>query len=656
MIETIKKTSFKSDNRDNGSQVEVPSLKINNDKILVNGYQIFELNQKNNNVDIKSRHKKINHILPIFKRILEKHNCKSFADIGCNNGLYSFLALNIGYEKIYSLDHDVDCIKLINEIINLKNLSKTMLSKEYKFGDSMEKSDLVFCGAIIHWIFSLTAKFFNFDNIINYLMKYTNEYLIIEWISENDSSIRAFDHINKGINNGDDKNKYEEYNTENFEKAIKKLGIIEEKIYWEGNERVFYVIRKKIFNKDDAIYQLKKNGYVVLSNFLDKSEVKNVKSKILEYFDTQDKNKLANHGNWVNILNLSLKIPEFKEMEENILESELIKSINKEINDDVILRIDTARVSQDREVIDKYPEIETKTDLKKLIHNTETPLNWHSDSMGESIIGIFFDDMLKENMGQTSIISGSHLFNSEPYKHMFIPESFCEKYFYLWAKERIGYPDWAFGEYWNANKERNLKALVAPGGPIRQKYNSVVNDTNINTDYLKNIYNEISKHNIKNKLNNFDLKYNTELIDQIIKRKNCIKGEAGDIYIFLNECWHGRAECNDNNVHINARINLFSTNNFKFKNDNEILNQNSSGIIKKYVDKTTEIIPIGENGEKKCYYQEIYDIQKDKSHPDFNKFNDLLKKANDEKAQLFHKLISKNLSQEVLLYYEKYLL
>ena len=35
---------------------------------------------------------------------------------------------------------------------------------------------------------------------------------------------------------------------------------------------------------------------------LNKNQVKNVRNKILEYFDSQDKNKLSNHGNWKNIL------------------------------------------------------------------------------------------------------------------------------------------------------------------------------------------------------------------------------------------------------------------------------------------------------------------------------------------------------------------
>ena len=79
----------------------------------------------------------------------------------------------------------------------------------FSFGNKITDTfDIIFYGALIHWIFSLTAEFRSFDKILEYLIPIANKFIVIVWISENDGSLKSFNHIKKRKLDTD-----EEYNT-----------------------------------------------------------------------------------------------------------------------------------------------------------------------------------------------------------------------------------------------------------------------------------------------------------------------------------------------------------------------------------------------------------------------------------------------------------
>ena len=168
-----------------------------------------------------------------------KYKCQSIVDIGCNSGLTSLIALNNNFKYICSLDHDPEYISTLNSIKKLCDI-KIINESIYSFGDIINKNfDVVFCGAIIHWIFSLTSNFRNFDNIIIYLLSITNKFLVIEWVDPNDNAIKFFNHIKKRAKDGD-----EEYNNINFEKSLKKYVKIISKKNVESITRTIYLLEK----------------------------------------------------------------------------------------------------------------------------------------------------------------------------------------------------------------------------------------------------------------------------------------------------------------------------------------------------------------------------------------------------------------------------
>ena len=233
------KLKYTDPKRKIGSQSEVPTIICENTNIIVNGYQQFIINKETKSIKYIAKVNKFSYLNTLMCELNGKYNCRSIVDIGCNSGLVSLIALNNNFQHIISLDHDPEYIDILRNVKKECNITKINESV-FSFGDKIDKKfDVVFCGAIIHWIFSLTADFRNFDSILKYLIQLTNNFLVIEWISENDSAITSFNHIKRSKNDGD-----EEYNTINFEKSVKKFAKIVSTQIVEDKTRIVYVLQK----------------------------------------------------------------------------------------------------------------------------------------------------------------------------------------------------------------------------------------------------------------------------------------------------------------------------------------------------------------------------------------------------------------------------
>lgn len=231
--------SYKDPKRKVGSQSETPKIKLNDDLVMISGYQTFNISKFDKNIQFISKPYKFSFISNLFSKLNKEEDCKTICDIGCSAGLCSLIAHNNNFKEITSLDHDIEYIKTLSKIKTLCNIGN-INEKVFSFGEKIDdnkKFDVVFCGALIHWIFSLTADFRNFDKIINYLLKYTGKYLVIEWISKSDKAISCLKHLSKNSLSTD-----EVYSTENFEKAINKKCRIISKDIIDSNTRILYVI------------------------------------------------------------------------------------------------------------------------------------------------------------------------------------------------------------------------------------------------------------------------------------------------------------------------------------------------------------------------------------------------------------------------------
>lgn len=239
-IYNIQKSNYKDPIRKVGSQKENPVIKYQGKHIHVSGYQRFIINEETQEIKFLNKINKFSYISTLLHNLNKKDKCNSIVDFGCNSGLVSFIAYKQHFKRILSLDHDSEYIDTLRTIKNQCKITE-INEEQFSFGDKLNESfDVVFCGAIIHWIFSLTADFRNFDKILHYLHSVTNKYLVIEWINENDYAIESFNHIKKNQNPTD-----EEYTTENFEKSINKYtNIISKQPVDGGGTRIIYVLQR----------------------------------------------------------------------------------------------------------------------------------------------------------------------------------------------------------------------------------------------------------------------------------------------------------------------------------------------------------------------------------------------------------------------------
>ncbi len=238
------KSSYIDPQRKTGSQKESPEIKITPYLIEVKGYQFFNINRETKEIIINHKYQKFKRLSKIFKSYSINHNCRIIADIGCNSGLAGLIALSSGFDKVFCFDHDVQYLEIVDLITKVLNLNGRLISFEFNFGDSLDKFiknkkiDIIYCGALIHWIFNLTSSFHDFSKIISYLINFTDKFLLIEWVDPEDDAIKIFNHIKRNKSSID-----EEYNIVNFENAIKSYGVIWNKIEIDGPHRILYTIK-----------------------------------------------------------------------------------------------------------------------------------------------------------------------------------------------------------------------------------------------------------------------------------------------------------------------------------------------------------------------------------------------------------------------------
>lgn len=226
--------NYKDPRRKVGSQNEIPSIEENSNTIIVKGYQNFTIDKTSLVINSKSKFEKINKVFKELRESLDTREYNSFCDIGCSSGIVSILAYKNNFKNIVSIDHDPEYIGILQTLINKLNITNINTKLE-SFGENRGVYDVVFCGAIIHWVWSLTSDFTSFEKIFEYLTSITNKILLIEWINERDHAIRGFGHITKNREN---------YTTANFDKCIVKYFKLIKKIELDGFSRILYVVEK----------------------------------------------------------------------------------------------------------------------------------------------------------------------------------------------------------------------------------------------------------------------------------------------------------------------------------------------------------------------------------------------------------------------------
>ncbi len=154
---------------------------------------------------------------------LDKFRPSSVLDIGCNSGLYAFMAESLG-AKVVGIDTDEHAINAMYEASKNKNSNATtglsdfvtpMRTSEYlhkprlRSLHSRVRSEMTLCLALIHhWVFKrLQLKF---SDIVEILDEVSEKVLIVEFVPPED------EHVSRWMNE-----EYSWYNESNFVGALK---------------------------------------------------------------------------------------------------------------------------------------------------------------------------------------------------------------------------------------------------------------------------------------------------------------------------------------------------------------------------------------------------------------------------------------------------
>eukprot|EP00939_MAST-03C_sp_MAST-3C-sp1_P004281 g4281.t1 len=233
---------YRDPKRSMGSQSETPSYTIATDKstIRVRGYQQFDLKERRVTT-IHNYPEKFDWIRRTIRGIRASTRARTFMDIGCSAGLTSLLAREAGYTDVYSLDHDSEYIAMLQKIVTLIEQDTAIHPAVFSFGDVFPiKADVVFVGALIHWVFTCTANFGRFDAILDYIATAVKKVLVIEWVDPHDPAIVYFDHPKCGAT------PQESYDVAGFEEALRRVGTITDRWPLPGRPtRVLYAIALK---------------------------------------------------------------------------------------------------------------------------------------------------------------------------------------------------------------------------------------------------------------------------------------------------------------------------------------------------------------------------------------------------------------------------
>ena len=176
---------------------KTPELVVEaDDSISVRGYHKFSF-RSDGKLIIEEKAEKFLKLRNVLRSLHQTYNVSTFLDVGCHAGLASFVAKANGYtDRIIGLDRDAECVDVYNHVVERRQMTG-IRAHVYSFGDTLPlhyRSEVVFLGAVIHWFFSRTAQFEDFESIFEFLYYVVGRFLLIEWVDPlDDSLIRLLD-------------------------------------------------------------------------------------------------------------------------------------------------------------------------------------------------------------------------------------------------------------------------------------------------------------------------------------------------------------------------------------------------------------------------------------------------------------------------------
>ena len=160
----------------------------------------------------------------------------TYLDIGCNLGMYVYSAnINFGLDA-HGVDYNQSYVDVDNEISAKLNLSCTFSTDS--FSELCSPYDCVSALGIIHHLFHRTENFNSLTPILKKFAEITNQYLIIEFPTENDLKAKKWTSMQA-------KNIKEAYSEENFLHTSSIYFDLIRRVDGVVKERPIYLFKKR---------------------------------------------------------------------------------------------------------------------------------------------------------------------------------------------------------------------------------------------------------------------------------------------------------------------------------------------------------------------------------------------------------------------------
>ena len=170
---------------------DVDELHIKKHEVKVRGYQNYDAtSQRIEALALGHSWTVSKKKFQLVKSALQKTEGDTYLDIGCNLGMYVFLA-RINFQlKSTGLDYNKTYIQNCNRINQALGLDCEFDTKS--FSDINKTYDIVSCLGLIHHLYQRTETYNGLCQIILSLRKITKKYLIIEFPTEKDLKSREW--------------------------------------------------------------------------------------------------------------------------------------------------------------------------------------------------------------------------------------------------------------------------------------------------------------------------------------------------------------------------------------------------------------------------------------------------------------------------------
>lgn len=119
---------------------------------------------------------------------------RTVLDLGGNNGFFGFKALAAGAVSATVVDIDEECVLNLHRVRS-RFPEIPLEAHQTSYESWHEPADVVVAFALVHWLYSCTARALSLDRVVGALASLARDMLLVEWVDPSDPLVQGFHHV-----------------------------------------------------------------------------------------------------------------------------------------------------------------------------------------------------------------------------------------------------------------------------------------------------------------------------------------------------------------------------------------------------------------------------------------------------------------------------